>query len=78
MALANQIPMDGSNNVNPFFVRGEDTGPNRPVITRRHKWIGGGYLETMRIPLLMGRSITWDDVQVAYPAAVRTRDHGAG
>jgi len=70
VALANQIPMDGSNNVNPFFVRGEETGPNRPVITRRHKWIGGGYLETLRIPLLAGRSITWDDIHARAPVAL--------
>jgi putative ABC transport system permease protein len=70
VALATQIPMAGGNNVNPFFVRGQATDPDRPMITRRHKWIGGGYLETMRISLLAGRSITWDDVHDRAPVAL--------
>ncbi|MGW8267306.1 MAG: ABC transporter permease, partial [Longimicrobiales bacterium] len=70
VGLATQIPMAGGNNVNPFFVRGQETDPDNPMITRRHKWIGGGYLETMQIPLLAGRAITWDDVHDRAPVAL--------
>jgi len=69
VALANSIPMDGTGNVNPFYVQGvtpldESTG------SRRHKWIGAEYFETLRIPLLLGRSFTWSDISDRIPAAV--------
>jgi predicted permease len=66
VGLATAIPMDGAGNVNPFFVRGREP----TSISRRHKWIGGGYLETLGIPLLLGRDITWDDVHDRAPVAL--------
>ncbi len=66
VGLATAIPMDGAGNVNPFFVRGREP----TSISRRHKWIGEGYLETLGIPLLLGRDITWDDVHARAPVAL--------
>jgi predicted permease len=37
---------------------------------RRHKWIGEGYFETMRIPVLAGRTFTWDDVHDRSPVVI--------
>jgi len=68
--LASGIPMDGGDNVNPFFVRGQILDPDGPRISRRHKWIGEGYLETLQIPLLSGRSFTRDDVHARAPIAL--------
>jgi predicted permease len=70
VGLATGMPMAGGNNVNPFYVQGQPLLPGAPVVIRRHKWIGEGYLETMRIPLLMGRSFTWDDVHNRAPVAM--------
>jgi predicted permease len=70
VGLATDIPMDLGNNVNPFFVRGQVLDPDGPRISRRHKWIGEGYLETLGIPLLAGRSFTWDDVHDRAPVAM--------
>lgn len=68
-ALANAIPMDGWGNVNPFYV--EDLyDPAEPSVTRRHKWIGEGYFETLRIPLVAGRAFTWHDIHDRLPVAV--------
>jgi len=62
--------MDGNGNVNPLYVDGFDyTGDQTPSI-RRHKWIGGGYLETLQIPLLLGRTLTWQDVRERAPAVL--------
>ena len=39
-------------------------------MTRRHNYIGAGYLETLQIPLLAGRSFTWPDIHNRIPAAL--------
>jgi predicted permease len=70
VGLATEVPMAFGGNVNPFYVRGEELDPNGPRLSRRHKWIGEGYLETLQIPLLYGRDITWDDVHNRAPVAL--------
>jgi putative ABC transport system permease protein len=70
VGLATAIPMDGSMNFNPLYVQGQEpdrTGPRAPI---RHKWIGEGYRETLEIPLLAGRSFTWDDIHNRAPLAM--------
>jgi len=69
VGLATATPMDGARNFNPFYVEGE-VGPDAGRLSRRHKWIGGDYLETLGVPLLAGRSITWDDVHDRAPVAL--------
>jgi len=64
------IPMDGSGNVNPFFVEGVTLDGDVPPPIRRHKWIGEGYFETLQIPLLVGRTFTWQDVESRFPGAI--------
>lgn len=70
VGLATDIPMAPGGNVNPFFVRGQVLDPDGPRLSRRHKWIGEGYLETLQVPLLAGRDITWDDVHNRAPVAL--------
>lgn len=67
VGLATANPMDGSTNVNRFFTR---AGIGQEDVMRRHKWIGGGYLETLGIPLVAGRSLNWDDVRERAPVAL--------
>ncbi len=70
VGMATAIPMDGSNNVNPFYVDGvTPPGEGRPPM-RRHKWIGEGYFETLQIPLLAGRTFSWMDVHERFPGAI--------
>ena len=54
VGLATAIPMDGGGNVNPFIVRDQGLDAEGGRISRRHKWIAPGYLETLQIPLLWG------------------------
>ena len=70
VGVATDIPMGPGGNVNPFYVRGQILDPDAPRLSRRHKWIGEGYLETLQIPLLAGRSVTWDDVHNRAPVAL--------
>jgi predicted permease len=70
VGIANTIAMDGYNNVNPFYVDGvEPPGGGTPP-SRRHNWVGEGYFETMQIPVLAGRTITWDDIHNRAPVVV--------
>ena len=70
VGLASSVPMDGWNNVNPFTVQGRDLDVEGGRISRRHKWIGPNYLETLQIQLLMGRTVTWDDIHARAPVAL--------
>ena len=70
VGMATAIPMDGSNNVNPFYVDGVTPPGEGPPPMRRHKWIGEGYFETLQIPLLAGRTFTWMDVHERFPGAI--------
>ncbi len=69
VAIANSMPMDGSGNVNPFYAEGV-TPLDAPTGSRRHKWIGAEYFETLRIPLLVGRFFTWADIHDRMPVAI--------
>jgi putative ABC transport system permease protein len=70
VALGNAIPMDGFGNVNPFYAEGQAHDAAEPSVTRRHKWIGQGYFETLRIPLVAGRAFTWHDIHDRLAVAV--------
>ena len=69
VALANSMPMDGTGNFNPFYAEGV-TPLDAPSGSRRHKWIGADYFETLRIPMLLGRSFTWSDIHDRMPVAI--------
>ncbi len=69
VALSNSIPLDGYWNVNPLYAQDVTDRPELGS-TRQHKWIGEGYFETLRISLLAGRGLTWDDVHQRLPVAV--------
>lgn len=69
VAIANSMPMDGTGNVNPFYA--QDVSPaDAPSGSRRHKWIGADYFETLQIPLLHGRTFTWSDIHDRMPVAI--------
>ncbi len=70
VGLATSIPMGPGNNVNPLYVDGVEYTGDQTATIRRHKWIGEGYLETLQIPLLLGRSLTWQDVHDRVPAVL--------
>jgi predicted permease len=69
VAIANSMPMDGTGNVNPFYAQ-DVTPTDAPSGSRRHKWIGADYFETLRIPLLFGRPFTWADIHDRMPVAI--------
>jgi predicted permease len=73
VGLATSIPMGSGGNVNPLYVDGVGYTGDQTATIRRHKWIGEGYLETLQIPLLLGRTLTWQDVHDTTMGWVRHR-----
>jgi putative ABC transport system permease protein len=71
-SITNNIPLGGSNNNNFFNVEGQDTKLGaEPLLEIR--WVSPRYLETMRIPLVLGRMFTqqeWTDSGVTGRVAV--------
>jgi predicted permease len=70
VGMATAIPMAGGNNINPLYVEGITSAGEAPPQTRRHNYIGAGYLETLQIHLRAGRSFTWQDIHNRIPAAL--------
>ncbi len=70
VAMATAIPMHRGGNINPLYVEGITDPSVAPALTRRHKWIGEGYFETLGTRLLVGRSFTWQDVHDRIAAVV--------
>lgn len=68
VGMATATPMDGSSNVNPFVADGVTLAEAPPF--RRHKWVGQSYFETLGIPMIAGRTFTWDDIHSRFPGAI--------
>jgi putative ABC transport system permease protein len=71
-AITNNIPLGGSNNNSFFNVEGQDAKLGaEPLLEIR--WVSPRYLETMRIPVVLGRMFTqqeWADSGVVGRVAV--------
>ena len=70
VGMATALPMHRGGNINPLYVEGVTVQGRTPPITRRHKWIGPGYFETLGIPLRVGRDYTWQDVHNRIPGVI--------
>lgn len=70
VGMATALPMHPGSNINPLFVDGITVAGKTPPASRRHKWIGEGYFETLGIRLIAGRAFTWADVHDRRPAVV--------
>ncbi len=58
---SSSVTMDGWDSNDPVFVEGFEVPEGQLPPIRRFKWVGGGYLEAMRIPLVAGRALEWRD-----------------
>jgi predicted permease len=71
VGLSSSITMDGEDNGNPIEVEGGPPLPEGQVPPlRRFKSAGPGYFETMGIPLIAGRSVTWNEIHQQRPVIV--------
>ena len=70
VAMGTAIPMDGSDNVNGLYAQNRQDRSSLEPSVERHKWVGGNFFQGLRVPVLQGREITWEDVERRRPVAV--------
>ena len=70
VGLSSSVTMDGNTADIPIFVEEfPDAARAMPPI-RRHKRVAPHYFDTMGNPVLVGRAITWTDIQQGRPVVV--------
>jgi putative ABC transport system permease protein len=70
VALANSVPMDGSQWSDPVFAQDRSyAGGSLPPL-RRFKFLSPGFLATVGIPLVTGRDFTWAEIYQKVPVAL--------
>jgi predicted permease len=74
VGVSTSITMDRYDSNNRMEVEGFPPTEGESLPSRRLKWIGGDYFETMENPLLVGRAFTWSDVHARAPIVVVTED----
>jgi predicted permease len=62
VGLSSSITMDRMAGFDPIFVEEFPLPEGQLPATRRFKWIGAGYSETMGNNIVAGRSLTWGDI----------------
>jgi predicted permease len=70
---ASSLTMEGLAYDEEVSLEDEPRGADEELVQPRLKWIGAGYFEAMRIPLVAGRAIEWSDIRRGAPAVVVSR-----
>lgn len=64
------LPFSGNDSNDPLFIESRPTEPGQIPPVRRFMWAMPGYFEAMGIPLLAGRDLGWDDLEVPNAVAL--------
>ena len=70
VAMSSAMPMDGSNSSDLIYIEGHDYAPGEIPPVRRFKYMSPGFLQTMGMPLVAGRDLTWDDLYQKHDVAL--------
>jgi predicted permease len=71
VALSSTVPMNGDTFPHPLYAEGhEPSVAGAPMPARNLLFVSPGYFQTMGIPLLAGRDITWADTYNEVPVAL--------
>jgi putative ABC transport system permease protein len=62
VGLASSVTMDGISFNGSILVEDHPDLRGRPQPFRRHRFVAPGYFETIGTPLLLGRTVTWNDI----------------
>jgi predicted permease len=70
VGITTTIPMDGSNSSDPIFVEDRAYAEGELPPVRKFKYVSPGFAQTMGIPLVAGRDITWAETYQKLPEVV--------
>jgi predicted permease len=70
VGLSSHVTMDGEDNTNPVYVEGVPVAADAFPPLRRYKTVAPGYLGTMGIRMVAGRTVTWTDVDERRPVVL--------
>ncbi|MQA92141.1 MAG: FtsX-like permease family protein [Gemmatimonas sp.] len=74
VGASSSVTMDGANRTGLIWIENGALGLDELPPVTRIKWITEGYFETMGIPLVVGRSISWSDIRDDVPVGVVTEN----
>ena len=74
VGLSSSVTMDGRDSNDALWFEDFPVPEGQLPPIRRYKWIGEGYFETMGNPILVGRGITWSDVETRANVVVVTEN----
>lgn len=67
---SNNLPMDGYDSNQGLAIEDFPVDPGQNLPSARVKWVAGDYFETLEMPILAGRGITWQDARNQLPVVV--------
>lgn len=67
---SNNLPMDGNSSNQGLEIEDFPVGPDENLPFARIKWVAGAYFETLQVPVLLGRTLTWEDAHRQAPVVV--------
>jgi len=70
VGLTNSVTMDGYDDNDPIFAADKSYGDGEVPPMRRYKFISPGYFKAMGNPLLVGRDLTWTDINETRPVVL--------
>jgi putative ABC transport system permease protein len=70
VGLSSSITMDGEDNANPLDIEDAPAAAGTLPPLRRYKSATPGYFDTMGIPVVAGRSISWAEIHARRPVAM--------
>ena len=70
VSMSSSIPMDGQNSFDLIYIEGHDYAPGEIPPVRRFKYMSPRFLQTMGMPLVAGRDLTWDDLYQKHDVAL--------
>jgi predicted permease len=73
-AFSSSMPLDGRGSNQGIHVEEYPVPEDQAAPLRRFKWISPGYFETLGIPLLAGRDLSWADVHTRARVVVVTEN----
>ena len=70
VGLANSVPMDGNHWTDPVFAQDRAYAEGEIPPLRRFKFVSPEFFQTVGIPLIAGRNLTWADTYNKLPIAL--------